>query len=59
VTYVSLLDQLCRDGGCLGRVPGEGDLDLMALDFGHLTPKGSAYVGRTVFKPYLDRAAAR
>ena len=59
VTYVSLLDHLCRDGACLGRVPGEGDLDLMALDFGHLTPKGSAYVGRAVFKPYLDRAAAR
>ena len=47
VTYVSLLDHLCRDGACLGRVPGEGDLDLMALDFGHLTPKGSAYVGRS------------
>ena len=59
VTYVSLFNQLCRDGACLGRVPGESDLDLMVLDFGHLTPKGSSYVGRSVFKPYLDRAAAR
>lgn len=58
ISYVSLLQQLCRDGGCLGRVPGEGDLELMVMDYGHLTPKGSVYVGRHVFKPYLDRAAA-
>jgi hypothetical protein len=56
VTFLSLLEHLCRDDACLGRVPGEGDLDLMALDFGHLTPKGSSYVGRAVFKPHLDRA---
>jgi peptidoglycan/LPS O-acetylase OafA/YrhL len=55
VTYVSLLERLCREGACLARVPGEGDLDLMAVDFGHLSPKGSSYVGRSVFKPYLDR----
>jgi len=61
---VSLLDQLCRslsrrsaDGAkadaCLARVPDEGELDLMALDFGHLTPKGSSYLGRALWKPYL------
>jgi peptidoglycan/LPS O-acetylase OafA/YrhL len=55
VTYVSLIDQLCRDGACLARVPGEGDLDLMAVDAGHLSPKGSSYVGRLIWKPYLDR----
>ena len=55
VTYVSLIDQLCRDGACLARVPGEGDLDLMAVDFGHLSPKGSSYLGRVIWKPYLDR----
>ena len=59
MTYVSLLARLCRDGACLGRVPDEGDLDLMVLDSGHLTPKGSSYVGRSVLKPYLDRAATR
>ena len=60
VTYVSLLDQLCRRvalRSCLARVPGEGELDLMALDFGHLTPKGSSYLGRVVWKPYLDRVS--
>ena len=66
VTYLSLLDQLCRDSSrrsadakaeraCLARVPGGDALDLMALDFGHLTPKGSSYVGRAILKPYLDR----
>ena len=51
VTYVSLLDQLCppsrfqRFGetsraACLARVPGEGALDLMALDFGHFCSEG-------------------
>jgi hypothetical protein len=54
VTYISLLTALCRDGGCLARVPGEGELDLMVLDSGHLTPLGSSHVGRVVFKPYLN-----
>jgi len=53
VTYVSLLDQLCRQRACLARVPDEGELDLMVLDFGHLTPKGSSYLGRALWKPYL------
>jgi peptidoglycan/LPS O-acetylase OafA/YrhL len=55
VTYLSLLDQLCRDGACLARVPGAGPLDLIAVDSGHLSPKGSAYLGREVWKPYLER----
>jgi hypothetical protein len=53
-TYLSLLDQLCTQRACLARVPGEGALDLMALDFGHLTPKGSSYLGRAVWMPYLE-----
>ena len=67
VTYLSLLDQLCRDSSspstesakgdraCLARVPGENELDLMAVDFGHLSPKGSSYLGRKIWKPYFDR----
>jgi hypothetical protein len=55
VTYVSLLDQLCRDHACLALVPGEAVLELMAVDAGHLSPKGSSYVGRVIWKPYLDR----
>ena len=44
-----------KANACLARVPDEGELDLMALDFGHLTPKGSSYLGRTLWKPYLVR----
>jgi hypothetical protein len=54
VTYLSLLDHLCHDGACLARIPGTDPLELMAVDFGHLSPKGSAYLGRTVWKPYLQ-----
>jgi hypothetical protein len=66
VTFVSLLDQLCvslsrrsvadaKADACLARVPGEDALDLMALDSGHLTPKGSSYLGRIIWKPYLEQ----
>ena len=54
VTYLSALDQLCRVDGCLAQVPGEGALEMMALDYGHLTPKGSSYLGREIWKPVLD-----
>ena len=59
LTYVSLLESICREPACLARVPGEGPLDLMAVDFGHLTPKGSSYVGRAVFKPAFERLGIR
>jgi peptidoglycan/LPS O-acetylase OafA/YrhL len=57
VTYVSLLGELCRQPqrDCLARVPGEDELDLMAVDFGHLSPKGSSYLGRKIWKPLLER----
>jgi peptidoglycan/LPS O-acetylase OafA/YrhL len=66
VTYLSLIEQLCppsrieRVGetsrpACLARVPGEGELDLMVVDAGHLSPKGSSYLGRAIWKPFLDR----
>jgi hypothetical protein len=55
VKYVSLLDHLCRDrSACLARVPGEGPIDLMAIDYGHLSPKGSSYIGRTIWKDRLQ-----
>jgi peptidoglycan/LPS O-acetylase OafA/YrhL len=55
VKYVSLLDHLCRDhAACLARVPGEGPIDLMVIDYGHLSPKGSSYIGRTIWKDFLE-----
>jgi len=55
VSYVSLLDQLCHQGACLAVVPDEGPLDLMVVDYGHLSPKGSSYLGRAIWKPLLPR----
>ena len=57
LTYVSLVAHLCKQDGCLATVPGGAVTDLMAFDFGHLTPQGSRYIGREVLKPYLERAA--
>jgi peptidoglycan/LPS O-acetylase OafA/YrhL len=54
VRYVSLMQRLCRDGACLARVPGEGPIDLMAIDYGHLSPKGSSYIGRSIWREYLQ-----
>jgi hypothetical protein len=54
VRYVSLMQHLCHDQTCLARVPGEGPIDLMAIDYGHLSPKGSSYIGRTIWKDYLE-----
>jgi hypothetical protein len=57
LTYVSLVARLCNHEGCLATVPGGAATDLMAFDFGHLTPLGSSYIGREVLKAYLERAA--
>ncbi len=54
VRYVSLLEQLCRDHKtCLAVVPEAGPLDLMVIDYGHLSPKGSSYLGRVLWGPLL------
>lgn len=53
VRYVSLLKHLCKNGACLAVVPGGDPLDLLAIDYGHLSPKGSSYIGATLFKPLL------
>ena len=55
VRYVSLLEHLCRnDKACLAVVPGEAPLDLMVVDYGHLSPKGSAYLGRVIWRELLS-----
>jgi len=54
VTYVSLLGQLCRDDACLARVNDDGSaVDLISVDAGHLSPKGSSYIGRVIWRPLL------
>jgi hypothetical protein len=51
VTYVSLLEHLCRDGACLARIGDADVVELLAVDAGHLSPKGSAYLGPVIWQP--------
>ena len=53
VTYVSALDGLCTDQGCLAVVPGSRDRELLAVDAGHLSPAGSVFVAETLLRPHL------
>ena len=46
VQYISILQHFCRKGGCLARVGGS----LTAVDYGHLTPAGSKFVGGYIFE---------
>jgi peptidoglycan/LPS O-acetylase OafA/YrhL len=56
--FVSLVDALCNDAGCLATVPGT-DHQLLTIDRGHFSPAGSRYVGRTVLLPFLPATARR
>lgn len=53
LTYVSLVSRLCDAGGCRATVPGVQGHNLMAADYGHLTPMASEYVVREVLLPQL------
>lgn len=46
LTYISLVQKLCTQDGCRARVPRTQEL--MALDYGHLSPPASIFVGRTI-----------
>ena len=54
VQYVSLVAALCDGQGCRARIRDEaGAPDLLVLDYGHLTPAGSALVAREILAPWL------
>jgi peptidoglycan/LPS O-acetylase OafA/YrhL len=55
IRYVSLLDALCNDMGCLATVPGT-DRQLITVDSGHFSPAGSVYVADTILRPYVPVA---
>jgi peptidoglycan/LPS O-acetylase OafA/YrhL len=54
VTYLSLKDALCDDGGCLTAIGPDVERDLVAWDFGHLTKTGSEFVTRALIEPALS-----
>ncbi|WP_343731137.1 acyltransferase family protein [Duganella sp.] len=53
VTFVSVIDQLCRAEACLARVPPASDL--LLVDYGHLSEEGSSYVVKNLLVPQLMR----
>jgi peptidoglycan/LPS O-acetylase OafA/YrhL len=56
VSYVSLVRALCNDDGCLRRVGDDLPEDLMAVDYGHFSKRGSLKVVREILAPEIDRA---
>ena len=53
LTYVSIISRLCDADGCRATVPGRDTHNLIASDYGHLTPDGSVFVGDLMIRPHL------
>lgn len=53
VRFVSVIDKLCRANECRAQVPSYDGFDLIALDYGHLTPAGSDFVAKTALQNLL------
>ncbi len=53
LTYVSIMNRVCNDAGCLAVVPGSNPPELMTFDASHLTPLGSRFVGDQVLRSVL------
>lgn len=45
--FISLLDLLCNDQGCLTKIPDSAD-DLVTWDYGHFTTRGATFVARAI-----------
>jgi hypothetical protein len=58
VSYVSLIERLCDDQGCRRRLGDDLPDDLMAVDYGHFSRRGSAYVIREILGPAIEEALA-
>ena len=56
VNYVSLVGALCNDEGCLRRVGDDLPEDLIAVDYGHFSKRGSLKVVREILAPEIDKA---
>jgi peptidoglycan/LPS O-acetylase OafA/YrhL len=54
IQYISSLDILCNQDGCLTRT-GENSIDVMTMDSGHLTPQGAAYQARIILSQILTK----
>jgi len=54
VRFVSLVDGLCQENTCRAKVPSENELDLIVLDYSHLTPAGSNFVVKSFLQDLLS-----
>jgi hypothetical protein len=53
VTFVSVIDQLCNEQGCLAYLDGDRREGLTTFDYGHLSARGSAFVVKGALEPAL------
>ncbi len=58
VSLISLAEKLCDDRGCRRRLGDDLPEDLMAIDYGHFSTRGSAYVAREILGPAIEQALA-
>ena len=56
VTYVSQADKLCGPDGCRRLVGRDLPDDLLAVDYGHYSRKGSIYAVENILAPAIDAA---
>ncbi|MDD0973983.1 acyltransferase family protein [Pseudomonas fontis] len=55
ITYISVIERLCEGPACLAKV--DNGKSLLVVDYGHLTPAASKYVGSTIILPVLKQLA--
>jgi hypothetical protein len=54
VTYVSLVQQLCDDQGCITYLNGDRKEGLITYDYGHFTLVASDFVAKTILMPIIN-----
>jgi hypothetical protein len=57
LTFISVIAQLCKGNECRARLPGKEPYNLIALDYGHLTPEGSVFVAQHILAEHLVERA--
>ena len=54
IRFVSVVEKLCKTNKCRAKVPSYDGFDLIAFDYGHLTPAGSDFIAKTVLQDFLN-----
>jgi hypothetical protein len=58
VTYVSQAAKLCGTEGCRRLIGPHLPEDMLAVDYGHYSLKGSTFAVQTIFAPVIEAALA-